>query len=427
MKRTKLTRLAATAALSVLATGAFSVVASAKDDITFLNWVTAEPSNAAIVQGLIDQTGVKVNVLSSSWGDMQKNVFLRVRTKQDLDVYQSSAKWLPTFAQLPNLVDFNELYGKDYLESMFPAAVLAAGQFKGKQYGMPWNIGSISLVSNKAVLSAAGVEETPKTLDAFVADLKKVKAADPESTPYAMMTKDNNLISSDFQLWLWAHGGAIFDENDNLTINSDATVATLDFMKGLIDDKLASLDTDRGAARRQFGQGKTAFYFDAPVAKGFARDFSGQGEAYDVNVYPIETPVLKEGMTSHSMEWGHLLIMLKTDAAKVDGAFSKDSPAAKFVSGLTMNDAVQLEYFAKLGAIPVTSTARANEAVTSDQFIVDWNNSLGLPKRNELSPLKNSSNYVAVVSEEVQSVILGKKDARTAAADMEQRIKRIMN
>ena len=131
-------------------------------------------------------------------------------------------------------------------------------------------------------------------------------------------------------------------------------------------------------------------------------------------------------MTPNSMEWGHLLIMLNTDNGKVDGNISKDSASAKFISGLTMNDEVQLEYFSKLGAIPVSKTARANEAVTKDQFIVDWNNSLGLPKRNELSPLKNSSDYVAVVSEEVQSVILGKKDAKAAAAEMEKRIKRIM-
>lgn len=408
-----------------LAATAFGAVAAEKE-ITFLNWVTAEPSNQPVVQGLIDKTGVPVKVLSSSWGDMQKNVFLRVRTKQNLDVYQSSAKWLPTFAQLPNLVDFNEVYGKEYLESIISPAVLAAGQFKGKQYGMPWNTGSISLVSNKDVLSKAGVSDSPKTISEFVAALEKVKASNPQSTPYAMMTKGNNLISSDFQLWLWAHGGSIFDDSDKLTINSEQTVQTLNFMKDLIERDLASLDTDRGAARRMFGQGNAAFYFDAPVARGFARDFSGQGADYDKFVYPIEVPVVKAGLTPHSMEWGHLLIMLKTDAAKKDGKISKESASAKFVSGLTMNDEVQLDYFRSSGAIPVTESARNNPEVTKEQFIVDWNNSLGLPKRNELSPLKNSSNYIAVVSEEVQSVILGKKDAKTAAADMESRIQRMM-
>ena len=406
----KFQTILASAAISLLAGSALAA------DVTFLNWVTAEPSNAEVVQGLIDKTGVDVDVLSSSWGDMQKNVFLRVRTKQDLDVYQSSAKWLPTFAQLPNLVDFNELYGKDYLESLIPPAVLAAGQFKGKQYGMPWNIGSISLVSNKAVLGKAGIEKSPATIAEFMTALEKVKASNPDSTPYAMMTKGNNLISSDFQLWLWAHGGSIFNDKDELVINSDATIKTLEFMKMLVDKKYAALDTDRGAARRMFGQENTAFYFDAPVAKGFARDFSGKGEAYDVNVLPIETPVVEAGMTPNSMEWGHLLIMLQSDAAKVDGKISKDSVAAKFISGLSMNDEVQLEYFTKLGAIPVTKTARASEVVASNKFIVDWNASLGLPKRNELSPLKNSSDYIAVVSEEVQSVILGKKTPKQRRA-----------
>ena len=256
---------------AILASAALSFMASsalAADDVTFLNWVTAEPSNAEVVQGLIQKTGVDVTVLSSSWGDMQKNVFLRVRTKRELDVYQSSAKWLPTFAQLPNLVDFNELYGKDFLESQFPKAVLAAGQFKGKQYGMPWNIGSISLVSNKEVLSSAGVESSPKTIADFMTALEKVKAANPQSTPYAMMTKGNNLISSDFQLWLWAHGGSIFNDKDELVINSDATVKTLEFMKTLVDKNYASLDTDRGAAASHVWPGQHRILFRRTGCQG---------------------------------------------------------------------------------------------------------------------------------------------------------------
>ena len=49
-----------------------------------------------------------------------------------------------------------------------------------------------------------------------------------------------------------------------------SAVKTLTFMKDLVDRGLASLDVDRGAARRMFGQGESAFYFDAPVASAFS-------------------------------------------------------------------------------------------------------------------------------------------------------------
>lgn len=410
-------------ALSVSALGAHA----ADGQVTFLNWITAEPSNAPVMTGLIEETGVPVDVLSSAWGDMQKTVFLRIRTKQPLDVYQAQERWLPTFAQMPDVVDFNELYGEEQLAAMFPPEVLAAGQVQGRQVGMPWNIGSISLVSNRKVLEPAGVSEPPATIADFVADLEKVKAANPNSTPYAMMTKGDDLVSSDFQLWLWAFGGSIFDENGQPVVDSEATVQTLDFMKDLVDRGLAALDVDRGAARRMFGQGESAYYFDAPVAKGFAEDFSGEGEAFVKYVYPIPMPVAEAGMTPHSMEWGHLLVMRKTDEGMVDGALSAESPSAKLISGLTMNDEIQLEYFQKLGAIPVTKSARASDIVTSDQYIVDWNASLGMPKLNELASLKDSANYVGIVSEEVQSAMLGKKDATAAAADMQARIEKLMN
>lgn len=415
------------AGVAALALASCATSALAADKVTFLNWITAEPSNAPVMQKLIGDTGVATEVLSSSWGDMQKSVFLRLRTKQPLDVFQAQERWLPTFAQMPNVVDFNDVYGKEFLEKTFPQEVLVTGQVKGKQVGLPWNVGSISLLSNTEVLGKAGVTDAPKTIADFVADLEKVKAAAPQSTPYAMMTKGDDLISADFQLWLWAHGGSIFDENDKPVVNSEATVKTLTFMKDLVDRGLAALDVDRGAARRMFGQGESAFYFDAPVAKGFAEDFSGKGEAFVQYIHPILTPVEKDGMQSRSMEWGHLLVMLDTDAAKVDGKLSPESLSARFLSGLAMNDAVQLEYFQKLGAIPVTKSARASQIVTSDKYTVEWNASLGMPKLNELAALKDSASYVGVVSEEVQSAVLGKKDAQQAAADMQARIEKLLN
>lgn len=413
--------------IAALALAGCATSALAADKVTFLNWITAEPSNAPVMQKLIGDTGVPVEVLSSSWGDMQKSVFLRLRTKQPLDVFQAQERWLPTFAQMPNVVDFNDVFGKDFLEKTFPPEVLVTGQVKGRQVGLPWNVGSISLISNSEVLEKAGVTDAPKTIADFVADLEKVKAAAPQSTPYAMMTKGDDLISSDFQLWLWAHGGSIFDENDKPVVNSEATVKTLTFMKDLVDRGLASLDVDRGAARRMFGQGESAFYFDAPVAKGFAEDFSGKGEAFVQYIHPILTPVETDGMQSRSMEWGHLLVMLDTDAAKVDGKLSADSPSGRFLKGLSMNDGIQLEYFQKLGAIPVTLSARASDIVTSDRYTVEWNASLGMPKLNELAALKDSASYVGVVSEEVQSAVLGKKDAKQAAADMQARIEKLLN
>ncbi|CAM3802811.1 ABC transporter substrate-binding protein [Parendozoicomonas haliclonae] len=395
-------------------------------EVTFLNWVTAEPSNKPVIEGLIAKTGVETKVLDSAWGDMQKTIFLRLRTKQPLDVSQLQARWLPTLANMPNLVDFNDLYGQEYLESVIPAEVLEAGRINGKQLGLPWNTGSISLVANRNMLETSGITEAPVTVEQFVEALRKVKAAYPQSTPYALMTKSNGLITADFQTWLWAHGGLIFDQDGKVVVNSAETVATLKFLKSLVDEGLVSLDVDRGAARRMFGQESSAFYFDAPVARGFARDFSGKGAEYDKHVYPIKTPVLEAGMTHRAMEWGHLLVLFNGKAAQVDGKLSKEAPAVKFIEELAMNPEIQLDYFTKAGAIPGSKEARADSVITSDQYIVDWNNSLGVPRRDQLSSMRNSANFIAAVGEEVQAVILGQKSAEEAAKEMEVRIQRLV-
>ena len=114
---------------------ALSCNALASKDVTFLNWVTAEPSNKPIVESLIDATEVPVNVLDSAWGDMQRNIFLRLRTNQSLDVSQLQARWLPTVGQMPNLVDFNDVFGKDFLEATISPEVLGSRSVSGQTAG----------------------------------------------------------------------------------------------------------------------------------------------------------------------------------------------------------------------------------------------------------------------------------------------------
>nr|WP_272213218.1 hypothetical protein [Marinicella sp. W31]MDC2879168.1 hypothetical protein [Marinicella sp. W31] len=61
----------ATLALSVSAFGAHA----ADGKVTFLNWITAEPSNAPVMTQLIEETGVSVDVLSSAWGICRRRSF----------------------------------------------------------------------------------------------------------------------------------------------------------------------------------------------------------------------------------------------------------------------------------------------------------------------------------------------------------------
>lgn len=410
----KLAYLLATA----VAVTSFAAGAVRAADVSFMTFSYAEETNKPLVEkvlsGFTAESGLSVEPLGFAWGDMQKNLFLRSRSNDLPDVTQISERWLPTLASLPGAVDFNTVYGADELAKIYAPDALAMGQIDGKQMGLPWISGSIGMVANKAVLDQAGVTAVPTTLEEFKAALIAVRDKVPNSVPYSMATKGNGSILLDFMIWTWVHGGSIIDASGKVVVDSPEARAALTFMVDLMKKRLAAPEIDRPDSRRLTGQGASAFYFDAPQTRTFLRDFSGQGEAFDVNVLPMKTPVLKAGDEAVSIQWGHLLM-----AFADGGTEAADAPGAKFLSYAT-SDAVQTDFPIALSALPSTQAGRA--AVADDAYLTNWAAATGKSRTNEVGIWSNGADLTNIIGEEVQGALLGQKSADEAITAMAARL-----
>jgi multiple sugar transport system substrate-binding protein len=229
-----------------------------------------------------------------------------------------------------------------------------------------------------------------------------------------MATKGNGSMLLDFMIWTWVHGGSIIDASGKVVVDSPEARAALTFMVDLMKERLAAPEIDRPDARRLTGQGASAFYFDAPQTRTFLRDFSGQGEAFDVNVLPMKTPVLKEGDEAVSIQWGHLLM-----AFADGGTEAADAPGAKFLSYAT-SDAVQTDFPIALSALPSTQAGRA--AVAGDAYLTNWAAATGKSRTNEVGIWSNGADLTNIIGEEVQGALLGQKSADEAITAMAARL-----
>jgi len=70
----------------------------------------------------------------------------------------------------------------------FQPGPLALYTFDGKTYGVPWNAGMVGFWYNKVLFKKAGIDAPPATWTDFLADVKKLKAAN--ITPIALGEKD---------------------------------------------------------------------------------------------------------------------------------------------------------------------------------------------------------------------------------------------
>ena len=386
-----------------------------------MGWSQDQAASKPVLTGMFEayrkaQADVKLDVVGFPWGQMQQNILLRMRSNQPLDVVQLAERWLPQFASTGKMVDLHEVYGKANLEKQMSPGVLKLGEFRGKQYGLPWTAGSIGMVANAKVLKDAGISAPPKTVDAFLEALRAIKRTQPQSVPYAMTTKNNNSLSPDFQVWLWTFGGELLDDKGQVLVQSPAAVRALTFMADMVKEGLAAKDIDRPDARRMFAQNQTAFYHDAPLARGFARNNSGKGTEFDRFVVAVPTPVLKNGDPPRSLAWGHLLTFFG-DGKSIP---SQQSLQAQFAAHLAMNDASQLAYFNSQGLFPVTNSALAQ--LKNDAYVSEWSATARSALRDEPSFWPNSADLTTIVGEEVQSALLALKSPQAAIDAMAKRL-----
>ncbi len=396
--------------------------------ITFGGWSGEEEAARPVIMEMIDtfnaaNPDVTVEWLGYPWSQVQQNFLLLLRSGSAPDVAQLQDRWLSTFGELGALADMNEVFGQDVIESAIDPGLLTVGQYQGQQLGLPWIAGSIGLVANLKVLEDAGVQELPVTIDEFVAALAAIKAYDANTVPFAITTTGNATISTDFQVWLWTFGGNLFDAEGNVTAASPEAEETLGFLKGLIDDGFAALEVGRGDARQLFARHQSAFYFDAPVAKGIARNNAAEGEGFDAFIAPMATPTLAVGDPSYQTAWGHLLVLFQEAGETV----TADSPAARFVSHLVLDPAWPIRYFEELALLPSNTEASMSEVFQNDTYAVSWLDIAARSARvDEAALWPNAPQMTDAIGEEVQSVYLGQKTPQRALQDLQRRLEALV-
>lgn len=261
-------------------------------------------------------------------------------------------------------------------------------------------------------IAAAGWDTVPTTIAEFEACMADIQAYDPEIVPYAVSTKDAT-CAGDFMPWLWTFGGAIFNDDGTVAINSEAAVECVQWYQGLMEKGYIAMDTGRGEARQLFAQGKVAFYDDAVVAKGQAVSNGVAPEDVVKVCSAMERPVLNAGDAPQSTMWGHMLVCFQDSEYK--------EQAAQLAQVLISNE-VALDYFTNNGMPPVTKEAAALEEVTSDAYLSGFMNSTATARLEETARMTNANEIKTVITEELQYALLGQKTAEQAVADMAARL-----
>lgn len=388
---------------------------SGSKTIVWAGWSGEEEASRAIFQkmrsGYEELSGNTVNWVGWTWADTAQQLLIRLQGGEQLDIAQTDIGIFNTVAQTGTLADLNEVFGEQWLKENFAESTLAVGQVEGKQLGLPWSMAAITMVYNPEILSRAGWDTVPTTIEEFEQCMADIASLGEGIIPYGVSTKDDT-AAGDLMPWLWTFGTSLFNEDGSVNLGPEA-VDTINWYKDMLAKGYIQMDIGRGDARQLFAQGKMAFYDDAVLAKGQAVS-AGVDPAEVVNVCSaMARPVLNEGDESQSTMWGHMLVIF-------DSSKYKDV-AADFAKYLVSDD-VALEYFEQNGMPPVTNSASEREKVQNDQYLKGFIEATATAKLDETARMTNASEIKTIVVEELQRTLLGQTTAEECVENMRARL-----
>lgn len=386
---------------------------AAAKEFTFTSWSLNEAASKDVLTGFISnyekKSGSKSKTPTYPYNEYLNQLLLQARGGNAIGAAQLDVAWLAILSAMSVLQDLGSVaQGAGYTD-----AALRAGQFNGKQYGLPWTIASIGTVANSELLEKAGVSAMPKTVDEFEKALDKCKSLGGDILPYGGMTDVAQL--KDIIPWIWSFGGTILKDG-KITLGDEGSIKAVEWYKKLLDNKWISPKLNRSDARQLFSQGKVVFYDDAILARGIVSKDSPVKDLASKTT-PLARPVVGSG-DPQALLWGHLVVVFNKEGADA---------GAQFARYITSDTDTAVKYFKVMSLPPVTTAALAAPDVKNDTYTIAWSDKITKTARaHPFWPYAASAQMEKILCEQTQAVLTGVASAKDAMQKANKDISALM-
>lgn len=214
------------------------------------------------------------------------------------DIIIADDPWVPQLASVGALLDLKgaEAAGwtdKAYDWADFNAAPLAAGEWQGKQYGVPLRSNMLMMFVNKALYEKAGLPAPTSALtwDQYLAQAPKlVQDTNGDGKPDAWAV-DTYFVREPLTPTIWqtimnSNGGQLLDDKGKPAFNSEAGIKALETHKKLLEY------APTGAVSHGFSESLQAF------RQGLVATMFNWGSVYKGSAIDAKTTTLKPEQVS---------------------------------------------------------------------------------------------------------------------------------
>jgi multiple sugar transport system substrate-binding protein len=344
---------------------------------------------------------VQMNVLE--WADFYSKVPNAVASGAGPDVAAMHVDQVGTNAARRVIMSLDEFTGPmDLNEEDFDATVWNAGMYDGQRYAIPLDVHPLGFYYNNTLLQKGGITEPPKDRESWEAALTGMKSNGVQYPFWATATWPAHII---FVSLINQFGGSLFNEDaTEATFASDEGVEALEWYASHVEEGFSPPNVANDAQAQAFRQGRDAMTWDGI----WMMNEWAKVQGLDWGASPLPTIGDKPAVWASS----HQLVVMQQ--REVDE--NKLHAARDFLGYLSANS---IEW-AKSGQIPARNSVRE-----SDEFAA-------LEVQSTLAEQLEHAVYFPTIpgigdihaptyEQAVNTVVLGKSDARTALEDAEKK------
>jgi arabinogalactan oligomer / maltooligosaccharide transport system substrate-binding protein len=365
-------------ALGRFATPSIVRICQQSPPIQLTYWYTETGAQATEVRKLVNEfnsnkqySDIHVNAVQMDFFNALTAFTTAVQGGNAPDVFRSDVTWTQLLASKGYLLDIDPYMSQsdlqDYLNSPLSivrgippglSAPLVYNEYKGNLYGLPQVTNFLVLLYNQPKLKNAGITRAPTTMEQFKHDA--VQIVQRKTAQYGFEFGGTTYYALPF---IYACGGGMFDQHDNILVNNTGSVAGLNFLVNLqkvgkvqVMPQEQSFSTPPGTMVQDFMKGKTAMIFDGPQDINEILTSSGSvfnGKPRNLGIAAIPTGVAGQAGSP-----------LGGESYVISAGTAHPAQAYKFIEfmSLTRNQAA-LANFAKAGdALPTLGSAYQHAA-----------------------------------------------------------------
>jgi multiple sugar transport system substrate-binding protein len=331
----------------------------------------------------------------------------------DFDVFAVDVVWVAEFAQAGWLSDLTHLMTPAAAADYFDGP-LAAVQYGGKTFALPWFVDAGLLYYRKDLLAKHGFP-VPQTWEQLAATARAIARFEPGLYGFVWQGKQYEGLVCNVLEHLWSGGGEVL-RGDEPVLTTAENVRALGFVRSLIDPSHVTPDfvttLTEESSRTMFGTGRAVFHRNWPYAWSlFQRDGSPVKDKVGVAVLPHHP-----GHRSAAALGGWQLAVnarsRHPEAAEKLAAFLASTPAQK---------ALAVAY----GLSPPRRSLYSDpELLAAQPFLAQLASVMDSARPRPVTP-----RYIAIsqaLQAEFSAVVSGARPAEAALARAQRRIEEIM-